>query len=100
MSIGSVTSYDGTGTTTSIGLTVGATATAADAITLTAGGAIGQTQAITAGTLTTSSVGGTTLDSANQVGRFNATNGTSGDISLTNTAAPLTITGISQAVGN
>ena len=30
---------------------------------------------------------------------FNATNTTSGNISLTNTAAPLTITGVSQAGG-
>src|SRR5207248_2687697 len=47
----------------------------------------------------TSSVGGTTLGGANAVGSFNATNSTGGNISLINTAAPLTITGISQSGG-
>ena len=54
---------------------------------------------ISAATLTTTSVGGTTLGDANTVSTFNATNMTSGDVSLTNTAAPLTITGISQSGG-
>ncbi|MDP2402043.1 MAG: hypothetical protein Q8M66_08695, partial [Actinomycetota bacterium] len=49
------------------------------------------------GTLTTSSVGGTTLGLANAVTGFNASNITSGAITLVNTGAPLNITGISQA---
>src|SRR5207248_9962572 len=53
----------------------------------------------TSSVLTTSSATGTTLTNANQVGRFNATNTTSGNVALTNTAMPLTITGISEAGG-
>ncbi len=53
----------------------------------------------TTAALTTSSVGGTTLGGANTVGGFNATNTSSGDISLTNTASLLTVTGISQSGG-
>lgn len=53
----------------------------------------------TSGLLTTSSAGGTALSIANAVGSFNATNSTSGDIALTNTAAPLAITGITQTTG-
>ena len=40
-----------------------------------------------------------TLNTANTVASLNATNTTSGNVSLTNTAAPLTITGISQTAG-
>jgi len=81
--------------------TIGALITAggSGSLTLNAGGAITQSAAISAGLLTTSSVGGTTLGAANTVTSFNATNTTTGDISLTNTAAPLTITGISQSGG-
>ena len=50
----------------------------------------------TTGTLTTSTVTGQTLNGANTVSGFNASNTTSGNIALANTAAPLTITGISQ----
>jgi hypothetical protein len=53
----------------------------------------------TTGTLTTSSAGGTTLNGANTVGTFNAINNTSGNVALTNTASPLTITGISESGG-
>lgn len=67
-------------------------------IQLTAGGAITQTGVITTGsTLITSSVGGTTLNLANAVGGFNATNTGTGAISLTNTATNLNITGIDQS---
>jgi hypothetical protein len=48
--------------------------------------------------LTTHSVGGTTLNSANSVTSFNATNTGSGNISLTNNVA-LNVTGISQSGG-
>ncbi|HXQ15508.1 MAG TPA: YDG domain-containing protein [Caulobacteraceae bacterium] len=53
----------------------------------------------TTGTLTTSSVGGTTLGAANTVGAFNATNTTSGNISLANTTGSLMISGVSQSGG-
>src|SRR5204862_150438 len=55
--------------------------------------------AISANLLTTNSVGGTVLNAANTVTGFNGTNTASGNISLVNTASPLTITGISQAGG-
>src|SRR4029077_18746647 len=76
----------------------GATVTGGN-LSLTSTADISQTGAISANLLTTSSVGGTVLNAANTVTSFNATNTTSGDISLTNTAAPLTITGISQSGG-
>jgi len=68
-------------------------------LTLSSGGAISQSAAITAGLLTTVSAGGAVLNAANAVGSFNATNTGSGNIELTNTAAPLSVTGISQAGG-
>jgi hypothetical protein len=65
-------------------------------LTLDAGGAISQSGPITAGTLTTSSSGGTTLtNTSNAIDSVNATNTTSGGVSLTNSHA-LTVTGISQ----
>ncbi|MDO8953770.1 MAG: hypothetical protein Q7V63_02875 [Gammaproteobacteria bacterium] len=77
---------------------VGAVNTVAGAVNLTSTSTIGEsTGTIAGGTLTTSSVGGTTLNNANTVTGFNATNsGTTTGISLTNAAATLTITGISQ----
>src|SRR5439155_13795808 len=54
---------------------------------------------ITANLLTTNSATGTTLDSLNSVSSFNATNTTSGDVTLAN-GNNLTITGISNPVGN
>ena len=77
----------------------------ANNVSLTAGGAIteditdGNTGAISGVTLTTTSVGGQTLEGANTVTNFNAANTTSGDINLVNTAATLTVTGISQTGG-
>ena len=74
----------------------------ANNVNLTATGAIteditgGNNGAIIANTLTTTSVGGQTLEGANTVTNFNATNSTSGDINLVNTAASLGVTGISQ----
>ncbi len=53
----------------------------------------------TGGTLNTTSKGGTTLTNGNTASKFTASNATSGDITLTNTAAPLTITGINEAGG-
>ncbi|MDO8318652.1 filamentous hemagglutinin N-terminal domain-containing protein, partial [Rhodoferax sp.] len=62
-------------------------------------GAISQTAVIgTTGTLYTSSYGATLLTGANRVGAFEAAS-THGAISLTNTAGPLTVTGISQSGG-
>lgn len=67
---------------------------------LQSGGTINETGAISAGLLMTSSVTGTILTGHNTVGSFNATNTSSGDIRLTNTAEPLTITGITNSGGN
>ena len=47
-------------------------------------------------TLTTTSVGGQTLEGDNTVTNFNATNSTSGDINFVNSASSLAVTGISQ----
>jgi len=70
-------------------------------ISLTASGIISEVGGTlsTTGTLFTSSAGGTTLGGANTVGTFSASNNTSGAISLTNTASPLTVTGITQSGG-
>src|SRR5205807_631943 len=71
-------------------------------VTLTAGGVVsesGSGQILNNGLLTTSSVGGTALGAANnQFFSFNATNTTSGNVSVSDNA-PLTITGISQSGG-
>ena len=81
---------------------VKSTTTSGGAVNLTAAGAItesGPGLINTTGTLTTSSVGGTILNGANAVGGFSATNTGSGDISLTTTAATLTVAGIGQVGG-
>lgn len=73
--------------------------TGAGAINLTAGQSITEITGgslTTTGLLTTNSVGGTTLNGANAVGSFAATNTGGGAIALTNTAANLTLSGISQ----
>lgn len=74
--------------------TIGTTST----ITLTASGIITDSGNISGGTLTTSSIGGTILDSGHNVSGFNATNITFGNIQLVNTGT-LGITGISQSGG-
>ena len=76
----------------------GATVTGGN-LSLTSTAGVSQTGAISAGLLTTSSVGGTILNAANTVSSFNGANITSGNIALTNAAAPLTVTGISQNGG-
>ncbi|HVB66099.1 MAG TPA: hypothetical protein VND01_00220, partial [Candidatus Acidoferrales bacterium] len=53
----------------------------------------------TTGMLTTSTLTGQTLNSANTVGAFNATNTTSGNIAITNIANPLTIAGAANSGG-
>ena len=74
----------------------------ANNVNLTASGAIseditgGNNGAISAVTLTTTSAGGQTLEGANTVTNFNATNSTSGDINFVNSASSLAVTGISQ----
>ena len=75
--------------------------TTSGAVNLTAGKVINEAGVglISGGLLTTNSTTGETLNNANTVTSFNATNTASGNISLTNTVAPLTITGISQAGG-
>ncbi len=86
--------------TTTAALALANSITATNAINLTSGGAItGAGILSTTGTLTVSSVGGFSKTGANTVSNFNATNTTSGDISFVNTAAPLTITGITQSGG-
>lgn len=70
-------------------------------VNITAGGAISEagTGLISGGTLTTSSVTGTLLDNANLVAQFQATNSTSGNVSLSNDA-DLKIIGIDETGGN
>ena len=65
-------------------------------------GAVQETGAgtISGNLLTTHSVTGTILANANDVSSFNATNTTSGNVQLTDTAAPVSITGISETGGN
>ncbi|MGH8618125.1 MAG: beta strand repeat-containing protein [Burkholderiales bacterium] len=72
--------------------------TLAGLFTVTAGGAISDSAAISAASLVTSSVGGTVLDFGHTVGVFNATNITSGNVQLVNAGA-LNVSGISQAGG-
>src|SRR5204863_2232042 len=64
---------------------------------LIAGGGAGAGLFSTSALLQTRSVGGQALSSANTVGSFNATNTSSGAISLVNTATTLTVTGITQS---
>ncbi len=66
----------------------------AGSITESGGGLINTTGILTTGTLT-----GQTLNGANTIGTFNATNTTGGNIALTNTANPLIITGVANAGG-
>jgi hypothetical protein len=85
----------------SIGGTVSSTSGAVNA---TSSGLLSETgtgKITTSGTLTTSSATGTTLSGAgtNAVGTFNATNTTSGNISLDNTIATLTVSGLSEVTG-
>ncbi len=63
-------------------------------------GAITQTGPIVAASLTTHSATGTTLNAGNQIGSFSASNSSSGNIVLANTASPLTIVGINNSGGN
>ncbi|MDD2899079.1 MAG: hypothetical protein PHI31_10235, partial [Desulfuromonadaceae bacterium] len=80
------------------------TVTSSGPITLSAGNAITEWSAgalITAGLLTTQSGSGQTLigNGLNAVSSFNASNSSSGDITLTNSASPLAITAINQTGG-
>jgi hypothetical protein len=70
-------------------------------VTLNAGDAISQTGGITTVALRTSSASGTRLDGANAVASFSATNANSGDIVLTNTTRPntLSVLGVSNDGG-
>jgi hypothetical protein len=78
----------------------GALNTGVGAVSLTSTGTLSEVASgtITASSLQTSGIGGTTLNGANAVGSFNATNSTGGAIALTNTGA-LTIAGMSNAGG-
>ena len=70
-------------------------------VSLNASGAITETTGTinTAFTLTTDSATGTVLNGSNSVATFNATNATSGNVTLTNTALVTTITRISESGG-
>ncbi|MBK9522340.1 MAG: filamentous hemagglutinin N-terminal domain-containing protein [Rhodocyclaceae bacterium] len=69
-------------------------------VALGAAGAITQSGTITAGSLHTDSVSGTTLTGNNSVKSFSADNSDSGNITLNNAAVPLTIVAINNAAGN
>jgi hypothetical protein len=80
----------------------GAVNAGANAVNLTAFASISQTVSgiVTGGLLTTSSASGTALSTAtNAVTIFNASNTTSGNVQLLNTAATLTVTGIMETGG-
>ena len=77
-------------------LNIAALTAATVSLTATSGG-IGQSGSIIASCLTTHSATGTVLNSANQIGNFSAVNDSSGDITLTNSAAPLTIATVTQS---
>jgi hypothetical protein len=99
-----VTGNVGASTTVGINLDDSGTAISAGSgnVTLTSTGSISETSPAiitTTGTLTTSSVGGTLLADTNAVGSFNATNTTSGNISLLDAITTLTVTGVTNTVG-
>jgi hypothetical protein len=88
--------------TGSITITGTVSAAAGGAVNLTASAAISESGAglaSTNGILTTVSSGGTLLNCANLVGSFHATNTISGDVGLSNTFSPLTVTGIGVTGG-
>ncbi|MGZ5009594.1 MAG: two-partner secretion domain-containing protein [Methylobacter sp.] len=90
-------------TTTAGNISVHQNITSAGPVSLTSSmGAIAEAGGIinTTGLLTTISSLGTMLNGANTVGSFNATNTANGNIALTNTAANLTLTGISNTAAN
>jgi filamentous hemagglutinin family protein len=98
------TGSNGLSFTDSQGFTItGAIGAAGQTVTLNASGALGQTVAgvITAGTLTGGSVGGTTLNAANQIANLGAfTNTASGTVAITDAAA-LSVTGtVTDNVGD
>lgn len=78
------------------------TVTAVNNVTLNSTATITETTGAvkTAALLTTTSVGGQTLNGANTVASFDGTNTGSGNVSLFNTAATLTIHRIANLVGN
>ena len=87
--------------TGAVGVT-GTIGTDGGGVNLTSSGTINETGVGligTTGTLTTTSIGGETLNGANTVSTFNAVNAGSGNIALSNTAGPLTMTGISNTGG-
>ncbi len=88
--------------TGSINITGTVSAAGGNAVNLTASGALSESGSgliSTTGTLTTSSATGTSLGGANAVGTFNATNSTSGNISLTNAMATLTVPSLAEVAG-
>lgn len=90
-------------TTTAGNISVNQNITSASSVSLTSSqGAIAEAGGVinTTGLLTTNSKLGTLLNGANTIGSFHATNSTSGNIALTNTATNLTLTGISNSAAN
>jgi autotransporter-associated beta strand protein len=68
---------------------------------ISTGGSITQSAAITVATLATTSRTGTALDNlGNAISSFSAANSTSGNVSLTNAATTLTVSGINETGGN
>ena len=95
-----ITVNTGTTTTDQINITGAVLDTAG--ISLTSGGAIVESGAgalATTHALATSSTRGTTLNGLNAIGSFSVSNTTSGNVSLTNTSAPLTVAGINEVNG-
>lgn len=98
ISVSSATTFTISSLTDDLG-TVNGITTTNDNITLNSGAAIADAVGglINGATLTTTSVTGTLLDdNSHTVNAFNATNSGVGDVLLVNTAAPITITGMTQ----
>jgi len=90
----------GTATLNQAAGNLGVGSISASSIGLTAVGAITQSGPLVTTSLTTQSAGGTTLAGpGNHIGAFTASNSVGGNITLTNTATRLLISGISQLGG-
>jgi len=81
------------------GIDLGGTDVALTNLTVIAGGTITDSGAVGASVADLSADGGITLDAGHSVGTFAASNTTGGAIRFDNTAAPLTITGVTQVAG-
>ncbi|MDR3566097.1 MAG: leukotoxin LktA family filamentous adhesin [Negativicutes bacterium] len=100
---GAAQAADGDITVTNAGaiaLTGGVSTSLASTVNLQTGGTLTESASgwLNGGNIVTQSVGGQTLNGANTIVKFTATN-TGGDIQLTNTAAPLNIAAVTQSAG-